>query len=213
MIQFSRREILRLSKSTRRNHVHSRDWKTAMKPAMETAAMVDVTAPAYAWSKTPGNACTNRRHRIQTDQATRVSTPVDLHPSVAGFSGVCRWFVLFIGLVFFVTKPGSAQTDVTNLAGAVESDVVQGPKPMEVVDFAGIQKECRDSIRSLRDEILVARANQRAVRPQLMKELELWGGPRDHRRGVAIGTRRPGQAHHREKCSRSGKASESRVIS
>ena len=54
--------------------------------------MVDVIAPAYAWSKTPGNACTNRRHRIQTDQATRVSTPVDLHPSVAGFSGVCRWF-------------------------------------------------------------------------------------------------------------------------
>ena len=147
-----------------------------MKPAMETAAMVDVTAPAYALSKTPGNSCTNRRHRIQTDQATRVSTPVDLHPSVAGFSGVCRWFVLFIGLVCFVTKPGSAQTDVTNLAGAVGSDVVQGPKPMEVVDFAGIQKECRDSIRSLRDEILVARANQRAVRPQLMKELELWGG-------------------------------------
>ena len=92
LIQFSRREILRLSESTRRNHIYSRDWKTAMKPAMETAAMVDVIAPAYAWSKTPGNACTNRRHRIQTDQATRVSTPVDLHPSVAGFSGVCRWF-------------------------------------------------------------------------------------------------------------------------
>ena len=115
-----------------------------MKPAMKTAAMVDVTAPAYAWSKTPGKTCTNRRHRIQTDQATRVSTPVDLHPSVAGFSGVCRWFVLFIGLVFFVTKPGSAQTDVTNLAGAVGSDVVQGPVSMEVVDFAGIGRRQRD---------------------------------------------------------------------
>ena len=104
LIQFSRREILRLFESTRRNYVHSRDWKTAMKPAMETAAMVDVTAPAYAWSKTPGKTCTNRRHRIQTDQATRVSTPVDLHPSVAGFSGlpmVC-FFISFSSL------PGSA---------------------------------------------------------------------------------------------------------
>ena len=42
-------------------------------------------------------------------------------------------------------------------------------------DFVGIQNECRIRIKQLRDELLVAQANRTTVRPQLAKELELWG--------------------------------------
>ena len=72
----------------------------------------------------------------------------------------------------------------TDLAVAGDSSLMPqvtpaGQTPSEtqrsVPDFAGIQEECRVKIKGLRDEMLVARANQRVVRPLLTKELELWG--------------------------------------
>ncbi len=69
-------------------------------------------------------------------------------------------------------------------AGAVEKTLIgtiqAGAAPQtesQVVspDFAGIQEECRVRIKGLSDEILVAQANRQVVRPQLTKELELWG--------------------------------------
>ena len=91
-----------------------------------------------------------------------------------------RWMRALAGLVFCL----AFMAQQVGPAGAVENELMTGisspgensatPAPV-APDFEGIQEECRLRIKSLRDEMLVARANQKVVRPQATKELELWG--------------------------------------
>ena len=97
---------------------------------------------------------------------------------MAGFLGVCRWFVLFIGLVFFVTKPGSHKP--TSPIWPVPLEVTWfKPRSRCRCGFCRYSEGGRDSIH--RTEIMAARAN--ACCSALSYEgTELWG-LRDHRRG------------------------------
>jgi potassium efflux system protein len=91
-----------------------------------------------------------------------------------------RWMRALAGLVFCL----AFMAQQVGPASAVENELMTGisspgensatPAPV-AADFEGIQEECRLRIKSLRDEMLVARANQKVVRPQATKELELWG--------------------------------------
>lgn len=63
-----------------------------------------------------------------------------------------------------------------NLIGTIHAGAVPQTESQVVSpDFAGIQEECRVRLKGLSDEMLVAQANRQVVRPQLTKELELWG--------------------------------------
>ena len=87
-------------------------------------------------------------------------------------AGVCLlfcWVMLAQQTDLAVAGDSSLMPQVTP-AGQTPSETQRS-----VPDFAGIQEECRVKIKGLRDEMLVARANQRVVRPLLTKELELWG--------------------------------------
>ena len=91
-----------------------------------------------------------------------------------------RWMRTLAGLVFCL----AFLAQQAGPASAVENELMTGISPVGensatpapvAPDFEGIQEECRLRIKSLRDEMLVARANQKVVRPQATKELELWG--------------------------------------
>ena len=95
-------------------------------------------------------------------------------------AAACNWMRTW-GCLFLCLALGFQQTDSaiavdTSLMTQVSSaGQTQAKTQQAAPDFAGIQEECRVKIKNLRDEMLVARANQRGVRPQLTKELELWG--------------------------------------
>ena len=99
---------------------------------------------------------------------------------LASHAAVCNrmkaWGCLFLCLALGGQQTGSAIAVDTSLMTHVSSaGQTQAETQQATPDFAGIQEECRVKIKKLRDEMLVARANQRGVRPQLTKELELWG--------------------------------------
>lgn len=82
--------------------------------------------------------------------------------------------LVFLGLLSLESVPAFAVDN--GLMMDVASGVQAPAKPDgSGPDFEAIQEECRANIKALRDEMLVARANRRAVRPQATKELELWG--------------------------------------
>ncbi len=85
------------------------------------------------------------------------------------------WRCLFFCLAVVAQQSDLALAVDTGLVTQLSPDgQAQAEPQLSVPDFAGIQEECRVKIKSLRDEMLVARANQRGVRPLLTKELELW---------------------------------------
>ncbi|MGB1708837.1 MAG: mechanosensitive ion channel domain-containing protein, partial [Rubripirellula sp.] len=91
-----------------------------------------------------------------------------------------RWMRALAGLVFCLAfmaqQAGPASAVENELMTGISSPGENSATPAPVApDFEGIQEECRLRIKSLRDEMLVARANQKVVRPQATKELELWG--------------------------------------
>lgn len=96
--------------------------------------------------------------------------------SMWGLHGMRRFSLLVICLMF-VTEQIDAVSAVENslMTQVAPGRQIQGETQQAAPDFSGMQEECRVEIKSLQDEILVARANQRGVRPQLMQELELWG--------------------------------------
>jgi len=106
--------------------------------------------------------------------------PRKLLTSLARYAAVLSrttaWKCLFLCLALVVQQIDTANAVDTGLMTQVSAGgQTQADPPQAAPDFAGIQEECRVKIKNLRDEMLVARANQRGVRPQLTKELELWG--------------------------------------
>ena len=92
------------------------------------------------------------------------------------WSVVAHWRLLLFCFVLSLALPPqsmqAADSVETGLLGQGTARVADQPA---APDFAGIQEECRVRIKGLRDELLVAQANRQSVRPQLTKELELWG--------------------------------------
>lgn len=89
---------------------------------------------------------------------------------------VADGWALLLGFLLCSAFPNAS----IQAAGSVQAGLLgQGTAPVaapaSAPDFAGIQEECRVRIKGLRDELLVAQANRQNVRPQLTKELELWG--------------------------------------
>ena len=89
---------------------------------------------------------------------------------------VAQWQHLVLGFLLcwaFSNQPIQAAGSAK--AGLLSQGTVPVAASASAPDFAGIQEECRVRIKGLRDELLVAQANRQSVRPQLPKELELWG--------------------------------------
>jgi potassium efflux system protein len=89
---------------------------------------------------------------------------------------VAQWQHLVLGFLLcwaFSNQPIQAAGSAK--AGLLSQGTVPVAASASAPDFAGIQEECRVRIKGLRDELLVAQANRQSVRPQLTKELELWG--------------------------------------
>ena len=83
---------------------------------------------------------------------------------------------LMLYLAFSIHLLHAAGAVEKNLIGTIHTGAVPQTESQVVSpDFAGIQEECRVRIKGLSDEMLVAQANRQVVRPQLTKELELWG--------------------------------------
>ena len=96
------------------------------------------------------------------------------HVAALNWMRISSW--LFLCLLLVVQQPDPASAVDTALMPQVSSGGQAGTEAQQSApDFSGIQAECRVKIKSLQDEMLVSRANQKAVRPQLTKELELWG--------------------------------------
>lgn len=113
---------------------------------------------------------------------------VDLGESRHGVSGgngvpfskalglTCRRLLVIGGLAGWIFL--SLPVPLAHSADSVAGDSVAGAtvaRSQGTPDFVGIQEECRVRIKQLRDEALIAQANRTLVRPQLAKELELWG--------------------------------------
>lgn len=110
------------------------------------------------------------------DRWARCVLVVFLAMHTAALNGTRTWRCLFLCLVLLAQPIDPASAVDTSLMTQVSSGGQTQAEPQQAApEFAGIQEECRVKIKELRDELLVARANQRVVRPQLMKELELWG--------------------------------------
>ena len=99
-----------------------------MKP-METAAMVDVMRGYHV--KDAGQCC----KQTASIRLTKPRELAHLLICMRGWFFSVWWFVLSLDWCF--RHQAGSLTDVANLAGAVGSDVVQGPKPMEVVILQG----------------------------------------------------------------------------